>query len=242
VNCGAYTAVDRAETEQALAYAVNTEAPRQLAMAAAAAAIPIIQLSTDYVFPADGTGPWREDDTVNPASVYGQTKADGEAAVRASGARYAIVRTAWVISAHGKNFVRTMLRLGAEREELRVLADQVGTPTHADDLALAVSAIAARLSSDAQQPSGTWHCANAGETSWHGLAVHVFTCAAEAQLPVPRSVMAIGTAEYATPAHRPRDSRLDTSALVRDFDIRLRPWQDAVEELVKHVAAQGKRA
>jgi dTDP-4-dehydrorhamnose reductase len=135
-----------------------------------------------------------------------------------------------------------MLRLGAEREDLRVVADQVGTPTHADDLALAVSAIAARLSSDAQQPSGTWHCANAGETSWHGLAVHVFTCAAEAQLPVPRSVMAIGTAEYATPPHRPRDSRLDTSALVRDFDIRLRPWQDAVEELLKHVAAQGKRA
>ena len=242
VNCGAYTAVDRAETEPVLAYAVNTEAPRQLAMAAAAAAIPIVQLSTDYVFPANGTGPWREDDNVNPASIYGQTKADGEAAVKASGARYAIVRTAWVISGHGRNFVRTMLRLGAEREELQVVADQVGTPTHAGDLALAVSAITQRLVSDAQQPAGTWHCTNAGETSWHGLAVHVFTCAAEAQLPVPRRVKAIGTAEYPTPARRPRDSRLDTSALARDFDIRLRPWQDAVEEIVKRLAAQEKRA
>lgn len=242
VNCGAYTAVDRAESEPELAHAVNADAPERLAKTAAEVGIPIVQLSTDYVFPAEGGGPWREDDPIAPASVYGRTKAEGEAAVRRSGARHAIVRTAWVISEDGNNFVKTMLRLGAEQSLVRVIADQVGTPTHAGDLADAVARMTARFTADRAQTSGTWHCANAGETSWHGLASHVFACAATLGAATPAQVSAITTAEHPTPARRPRDSRLDTKAIARDFGIRLRPWQKAVAEIVDRLVLKEVRA
>jgi dTDP-4-dehydrorhamnose reductase len=202
---------------------VNALAPANLAEAAARADIPIVHVSTDYVFPADGHGPWPEDGRIAPVGVYGQTKAEGEAGVRTSGARYAIIRTAWVVSADRSNFVKTMLRLGAERDELRVVADQLGTPTHAGDLAAALQRVTHCFSEDPAQPSGTWHCANAGETTWHGLATHVFACAARLGLRVPKRVDAIATADYPTPARRPLDSRLETSAIARDFGIRLRP-------------------
>lgn len=238
VNCGAYTAVDKAESEPLMARAINTAAPARLAAAAARMGIPIIHVSTDYVFPADGQGPWREDDAVAPVSVYGQTKADGEEAVRASGARHAIVRTAWVVSADGANFVKTMLRLGAERDSLNVVADQRGRPTHAGDLAAALAAITARFTGDAQQASGTWHCSNSGETTWYGLATHTFAVAADCGIKVPAQVAAITTAEYPTPARRPADSRLDCSRLSADFGIALRPWQDAVDEIVRQLAGR----
>lgn len=237
VNCGAYTAVDRAESEPELAARINAEAPGLLAVAAARAGIPIVHVSTDYVFAADGTGPWREDDPIAPASTYGRTKAAGEAAVQASGARHAIVRTAWVVSAGGSNFVRTMLRLGAEREVLSVVADQRGTPTHAGDLAAALAQVTAALVAEPDRASGIWHCVNAGETTWHGLASAVFAEAAHHGLKVPREVTPIATAQYPTPARRPADSRLDTSALARDFGITLRPWQDAVAQIVAELAA-----
>lgn len=236
INCGAYTAVDKAESEPLMARAINTAAPARLAAAAARAGIPIIHVSTDYVFPADGEGPWREDDVVAPVSVYGQTKADGEDAVRASGARHAIVRTAWVVSADGANFIKTMLRLGAERDHLNVVADQCGSPTHAGDLAAALVAIATHFTGDAGQASGTWHCSNSGETTWHGLASHTFAVAADCGMKVPGTVAAITTAEYPTPARRPADSRLDCGRLSADFGITLRPWQDAVEEIVRQLA------
>jgi dTDP-4-dehydrorhamnose reductase len=238
ISCGAYTAVDKAESEPDLAHAINAVAPGRLAEAAAKAGIPIVHVSTDYVFAADGQGPWAEDAPIAPASAYGRTKADGEAAVRASGARHAIVRTAWVVSADGANFVKTMLRLGAERDELRVVHDQQGTPTHAGDLAGALARIALAFTADPARASGTWHCANAGETSWFGLACRVFDHARAAGLKVPGKVWPITTREYPTPARRPADSRLDCRAIARDFGIALRDWDLAVAEIVATLAGQ----
>ena len=240
INCAAYTAVDKAEGEPELAQSINAIAPGLLARAAAQAGIPIVHVSTDYVFAVDGSGPWREDAAIAPASVYGQTKAAGELAVRESAARHAIVRTAWVISADGSNFVKTMLRLGAERDTLRVVADQRGTPTHAGDLAASLAAITARFVTDPNQPSGIWHCANAGETTWHGLAEHLFACAAQHGLKVPTAVEPITTAEYPTAARRPADSRLDCTKLTNNFGISLRPWQGAVEEIVAQLSGKGR--
>lgn len=238
INCGAYTAVDKAESEPELAQAINAAAPGRLAQAAAQAGIPIIHVSTDYVFPIDGQGPWREENAIAPAGVYARTKAEGEEAVRASGARHAVVRTAWVVSADGNNFIKTMLRLGTVRDALSVVADQRGTPTHAGDLAWVLAQITTAFTSDPARPSGTWHCSNAGETTWHGLATHVFTTAAQLGRKVPASIEAITTAEYPTPARRPADSRLDTSALNRDFGLALRPWQIAVDDIVRQLAEQ----
>ena len=239
INCAAYTAVDRAESEPDLAEAINALAPGTLASAAAAAGIPIVHVSTDYVFPADGDGPWRETNEIAPASVYGRSKARGELAVRQSGARHAIVRTAWVISAQRHNFLRTMLRLGAERDVLRVVADQRGTPTHAGDLAQVLIMMLARLLADEDVNSGTWHFSNSGETTWHGLASHIFASAADLGLTVPRRIDAITTADYPTPARRPRDSRLDCTAADAAFGLHRRHWRDAVSDIVAHLAQEG---
>lgn len=235
VNCGAYTAVDKAESEPTLATTINAIAPRKLARAAAQSGIPIVQVSTDYVFPADGNGPWREYAPTAPASVYGSTKLAGEEAVRASGARHAIVRTAWVVSADRANFVKTMLSAGAQHKVMRVVADQRGTPTHAGDLGKALATISRRLLDDPTLPSGIWHFANRGETTWHGLATHIFACAALKGVKVPREVQAITTDEYPTLARRPADSRLDCSSLNENFNIFPRPWQVAVEEIIEHL-------
>lgn len=239
INCGAYTAVDKAESESELAARINAGAPHELATAAAKAGIPIIHVSTDYVFSPQGVGPWREDAPTSPGNMYGASKRAGEDAIKASGARHAIIRTAWVVSADGSNFVKTMLRLGAQRESLGVVADQRGTPTHAGDLAGALATIAGRFVSDRDQASGIWHCTNAGDTTWHGLATHVFAAAARHGLKVPERVEAITTDDFPTPARRPTDSRLDTAKIASDFGISLRPWQDAVDEIVACLAAEG---
>lgn len=241
INCGAYTAVDKAESEPELAEAINAIAPEKLANAAAAAGIPIIHISTDYVFPVEGNGPWREDALPNPGSVYGRSKLNGELAVRASAARHAIIRTAWVISADGSNFIKTILRAGAQNEVISVVADQRGTPTHAGDLAMAVATIASCLTSGQQQSSGTWHFVNAGETTWHGLAIHAFTSAAKYGMKAPREVRAISTGEYPTKARRPADSRLSTERLTTDFEVVTRPWQAAVDDII-HNLAKGKQS
>lgn len=236
INCGAYTAVDKAESEPELAEAINAIAPGKLATAAAAAGIPIIHISTDYVFPVEGNGPWREDAVPNPGSVYGRSKLNGELAVRASGARHAIIRTAWVISADGSNFIKTILRAGAQNEVIRVVADQRGNPTHAGDLAKAVATIASCLTSGRQQFSGTWHFVNAGETTWHGLAIEAFASAAKYGISVPSEVRAISTSEYPTRARRPADSRLSTERLTTDFQVVTRPWQEALDEIIYNIA------
>jgi dTDP-4-dehydrorhamnose reductase len=242
INCGAYTGVDQAESQPALAARINAGAPHDLAVAAAAASIPIVHVSTDYVFSPTGTGPWHEDSPTSPGNTYGTTKRDGEDAIKASRARHAIVRTAWVVSSDGSNFVKTMLRLGTERNSLRVVADQSGSPTHAGDLAAALATITTRFVADPAQPSGIWHCANDGETTWHGLAEHVFAVAARHGLKVPDRLEAITTADYPTPARRPADSRLYCGKLAKDFGISLRPWQEAVEEIVAQLAHEGQAA
>lgn len=231
INAAAYTAVDRAETEQVAAWQVNALAPAAFAAACAAAGIPMVQVSTDYVFAGDREGAWRPDDPVAPLGVYGASKLGGELAVRTSGARHAIVRTAWVVSAHGANFVKTMLRVGAERERLTVVADQNGSPTAAADFAGALATVAMRLADDAGAPSGAWHFSNTGPTTWHGFATEIFAQGARRGGPTP-VVEAIPTSAYPTPARRPANTLLDTAALTRDFGIVPRPWQAALSDIL----------
>jgi len=236
VNCGAYTKVDQAEDEPELARRINGEAPAALAAAARDADIPIVQISTDYVFAGDKPAPYTEDDPTRPTSAYGRSKLVGEELVAASGAHHAILRTAWVFSPSGANFVRTMLRLGRERDTVGVVDDQIGCPTHASDIAAAVAQVTAALE-DRRCGSGLWHLVNTGETSWHGLAEHVFARAALRGQRAP-VLNAIPTSAYPTRAPRPANSRLVTDRLYHDFGIRLRPWQEAADEAVDAIMAR----
>lgn len=233
INGAAYTAVDRAETDVTTAWAVNALAPAALAQACAGAGagIPLIQVSTGYVFAGDKPGAWEVDDPVAPLGVYGTSKLAGELAVRTSGARHAIVRTAWVVSAHGGNFVKTMLRLGAEREMLRVVDDQRGGPTGAADLAQALVTIAIRLVEDEQAPTGIFHFSDRGEASWAQFAREIFRRSTLRGGPVAM-VEPIATADYPTPARRPANSLLGHDAIQRAYGIAPRPWQDALDDIV----------
>jgi dTDP-4-dehydrorhamnose reductase len=228
VNCAAYTAVDKAESDVVAAWQVNALAPAALAAATSAAGIPLIHISTDYVFDGSKAGPYREDDPVAPIGVYGASKLGGEVAVRTANPAHVILRTAWVVSATGHNFVKTMLRLGAERPQLRVVADQQGCPTSADDIARAILTILDRIG---QGTYGTYHFVNGGAATWHGLAEAVFERAASHGRPAP-AVEAIATSDYPTPAARPANSRLATDKITRDFGIVPRDWKDAVDEIV----------
>lgn len=232
INCGAYTAVDRAESDEAAAFAINAEAPATMARAAAARGIPLLHVSTDYVFDGSKEGFYTEDDPVAPLGVYGASKEAGECAVRESGARHIILRTAWVVSPWGNNFVKTMLRLGAEREELAIVADQIGCPTSAQDIAETLLALAERLISDPVSPIGTYHFVNSGGATWHELAIHIFTRAAQAGRKTP-DVRAIATSEYPTPAKRPANSRLSIAKLFRDYEISGRSWHVAVDDILR---------
>ncbi|MGE8286448.1 MAG: dTDP-4-dehydrorhamnose reductase [Stenotrophomonas sp.] len=229
INAAAYTAVDRAEQEPEAAFAANAQAPGVIARWCAAHGVPMVHYSTDYVFDGQGTAPYREDEPTAPLGAYGTSKRDGEAAVRAAGGRHLIFRTAWVYASHGGNFLRTMLRVGAERDALRVVADQIGTPTSAALIAeVTVKAL--------QHPgglSGTWHLTASGQTSWHGFAEAIFAEAVTAGLmaKVP-AVEAISSAEYPTPAKRPSWSVLDNHKLQHDFDIVLPPWQDGLRKVI----------
>ena len=227
VNAAAYTAVDKAESEPVLAWQVNALAPAALAAACARADVPLVHVSTDYVFDGGKAGAWEVDDPTGPLGVYGASKLGGEWAVRTACPRHAIVRTAWVVSATGANFVKTMLRLGAERPALRVVADQHGSPTAAADLAAALATVAVRLADDPAAPTGSWHFANTGATTWHGFATAIFAAAAARGRPSP-SVEAIATADFPTPAKRPGNSLLSTATLTRDWGITPRPWAEAL--------------
>ncbi|MBT2768146.1 dTDP-4-dehydrorhamnose reductase [Stenotrophomonas sp. ISL-67] len=229
VNAAAYTAVDRAEGERDAAWRANAEAPGVIARWCAAAGVPLVHYSTDYVFDGQGRRPYREDDATAPLGVYGESKLAGEDAVRAAGGRHLIFRTAWVYASHSANFLRTMLRVGAERDVLRVVADQVGTPTPA---ALIADVTAQAL----QHPgalSGTWHLTAEGETSWHGFAEAIFAEAVAAgKLARAPTVEAITTAEYPTPAKRPAYSHLDVARIQSDFGIALPSWQDGLKRVI----------
>ncbi|MBW8368455.1 MAG: dTDP-4-dehydrorhamnose reductase [Arenimonas sp.] len=234
INASAYTAVDRAQEEPELAHRINAQAPGALAGACARAGIGLVHFSTDYVFDGTATRPYREDDAVAPLGVYGASKWAGEQAVRDSGAAHKIFRLCWVYGPRGGNFLLTMLRLGRERDHLRVVSDQVGAPTCAARIANGVAkAITA-------QPalSGTWHLSAEGETSWHGFAQAIFQGAVERGLlsQAPR-LEAISTDQFPTPARRPAYSRLDTSRFQRDFGLHIGDWREGLDEVLDALAA-----
>lgn len=236
INSAAYTAVDKAEGEIGAAFAINALGPALLAEAVKASGTPIVHISTDYVFDGAKDGVYTEDDPVNPLGVYGASKEAGEQAIRSAAARAVILRTAWVVSRHRANFIKTMLRVGAERPVLRVVDDQRGCPTSAKDLAEASAKIALRLIEDGTAPTGTYHFVNGGDTTWCGLARHVFETAAQSGGPAPK-VEAIVTADYPTPAKRPANSRLSTVRLAAHFGILPRSWQQATGEIVNALMA-----
>ena len=234
VNAAAYTAVDKAETEADAARAANAETPGAIARWCAAHDVPLVHYSTDYVFDGSGSRPYRPDDATAPLGVYGASKLAGEEAIRVAGGRHLIFRTAWVYAAHGQNFLRTMLRVGAERDVLRVVADQIGTPTPA---ALIADVTAQILRADDPR-SGTWHLTATGETSWHGFAQAIFDGAvARGLIARAPTVEAITTADYPTPAQRPAYSRLDVTTLEHDFGIALPTWQAGLDGVLDTLGA-----
>ena len=244
INGAAYTAVDKAESDVVTAWKVNALAPAAFAEACAQAGIPLVQVSTDYVFAGDkpftaGQGAWEVDDPVGPLGVYGASKLGGELAVRTSGARHAIVRTAWVVSPHGHNFIKTMLRVGADRGHLRVVGDQHGSPTSAADLAAALLTIAMRLVEDPSAPVGTFHFSNAGAASWADFATEIFRQSAERGGPTA-TVEPITTADYPTPARRPANSLLSHAAIGAAYGITPRPWADALGDILDELIGAKK--
>lgn len=245
VNATAYTAVDRAEDEPEAAFRANAEAPAILAEACIAVGADLIHYSTDYVFDGNATRPYREEDPTSPIGVYGASKYTGEQAIQASGACHLILRTAWVYGLHGQNFLRTMLRIGAERDELRVVADQVGSPTPAWLIADVTAAILAqgrlaRSRCTSGEPgsgvagSGVRHLVTGGETSWHGFAEAIFEQAAAAGI-IDRKpdVVAITTAQYPTRARRPAYSVLDTRRLREEYGLSLPHWEQALQATLR---------
>nr|WP_216666898.1 dTDP-4-dehydrorhamnose reductase [Stenotrophomonas bentonitica] len=232
VNAAAYTAVDRAEEERDAAFRANAEAPGVIARWCAAAGVPLVHYSTDYVFDGQGTRPYREGDATAPLGVYGASKLAGEEAIREAGGRHLIFRTAWVYASHSANFLRTMLRVGADRDVLRVVADQVGTPTPA----ALIADVTAQALQHPGQLSGTWHLTANGETSWHGFAEAIFAEAVAAgKLARAPKVEAISTAEYPTPAKRPAYSHLDVSKLESDFGVKVPDWQQGLKRVIADI-------
>jgi dTDP-4-dehydrorhamnose reductase len=233
INAAAYTAVDRAESEPDAAWAANCTGAGYLAAACREAAIPLVHISTDYVFDGSKASPYREDDPVNPLGVYGRSKEAGDRAIREALAEHVILRTAWVYSAHGHNFVKTVLRLAAERPVLRVVADQTGSPTSAADIAAAIASVVRRLAAGRAQ-WGTYHFVGAGAVTWHGFAEAIFELSAPWRGPPPK-VEAITTADYPTPARRPANSVLDCRHIGEALGITPRPWLEALAEVIREL-------
>jgi dTDP-4-dehydrorhamnose reductase len=233
VNAAAYTAVDRAENEREAAFRANAEAPRLVAEACAARGTLLVHYSTDYVFDGNGKRPYREDDPTAPLGVYGASKLAGEQAIANSGCHHLVFRTAWVYGNHGANFMRTMLRLGTERDELRVVADQIGTPTPA----ALIADVTAQVIADSTPTTGIFNLTAEGQTNWHEFAEAIFEGAHRRGLlaRLPR-VSPITTAEYPTPAKRPAYSRLDTIALRQAFGIALPDWRQGLERVLDELA------
>jgi dTDP-4-dehydrorhamnose reductase len=229
VNAAAYTAVDKAESQRDLAFAVNATGAGLLAEAAAKRGLPFVHVSTDYVFPGDGGAPYAEEAPTGPSGVYGESKLAGERAVMSANPRSTILRTAWVCSPHGNNFVKTMLRLGRERDAVSVVADQHGAPTFAADLADAIARILPRLAGSpaGDEAFGIFHLTGLPHTTWHGFAAAIFDEASRRGLKTPE-LSAITTAEYPTPARRPADGRLDCSRIARVHGIQAADWRTSL--------------
>ncbi len=228
VNAAAYTAVDRAESEEALCMAVNCDGPRHLAQYCREAGIPLVHVSTDFVFDGRKKSPYTESDPPAPRGVYARSKAEGEKAIQDALDRHLILRTAWLYSVHGQNFVKTMLRLGAERSEISVVADQYGCPTSAADLAAAILTIAGRLAAAEDETWGIYHYCGDGVTTWYGFACEIFEQARRhTQLKVTR-VKPIATEDYPTDATRPAYSALDCGKIAARFGIRPPAWQESL--------------
>jgi dTDP-4-dehydrorhamnose reductase len=240
VSAAAYTAVDKAESEPDVAFAVNRDGARAVAQAANDIGVPVIHLSTDYVFDGIKATAYVESDPTGPTSVYGRSKLEGEQAISESTGNYAILRTAWVYSEYGSNFVKTMLRLSENRDEINVVADQLGCPTSANDIAAAIVTIAKKLADD---PSahfrGVFHLAGIGETSWADFARQVFVFATE-NSGKPMIVNDITTAQYPTPARRPANSQLNCSKLEEVYGIRLPEWRTSTRAVVAALAQSKK--
>jgi dTDP-4-dehydrorhamnose reductase len=230
INAAAYTAVDRADSEEATATAINGDAPAAIAAACAAQGIPFVHISTDYVFDGAGTRAWRPDDPTAPLGAYGRSKLAGEEGVRRARGAYAVLRTSWVFSAHGTNFVRTMLRLGAERDGLSIVADQVGGPTPAADIAAACVTIAAALG-EAPDLAGTYHYSGAPDVSWAEFARAIFSAAGQAVV-----VGEIPSSDYPTPAPRPLNSRLDCRATDVAFGLPRPDWHAGLAAVLTELA------
>ncbi len=233
INAAAYTAVDRAETDENAAQVINGDAPGAMARACADLGIPFVHLSTDYVFDGAGQDPFAPDHPTAPLGAYGRTKLSGENAVRAAGGIYAIFRTSWVVSAHGNNFVRTMLRLGAERDRLTIVADQVGGPTPARDIAALCLDAAAQLAADPAK-TGTYHFSGAPDVSWADFAREILSRAG-----LTAEVVDIPTSDYPTPARRPANSRLDTASTQAVFGIGRPDWRAGLQDILKDLGATG---
>ncbi|MBM3486175.1 MAG: dTDP-4-dehydrorhamnose reductase [Alphaproteobacteria bacterium] len=236
VNAASYTAVDAAETDAASALAINADGARNVAAAAARRGAAVIHLSTDYVFDGRKRAPYVEDDPVAPLGVYGRSKEAGDRAVRAEAARHVILRTAAVFAAHGKNFARTMVRLAAERPELRVVDDQTTAPTAADDIAAAILALATRITAPGVAPEafGTFHYCGRPATTWHGFATAIIAAAGRLGHRAP-PVAAIASHEFPTAAARPRYSVLDCGHLARVHGIEQPDWRPALERILPHL-------
>jgi dTDP-4-dehydrorhamnose reductase len=237
VNAAAHTAVDKAESEPDLARQINATTPALLAIEAKRLGALLVHYSTDYVFDGSGDQPRDEEATIAPLSVYGSTKAEGEDAIRASGCQHLILRTSWVYAARGGNFAKTMLRLAREREQLKVIADQIGAPTGADLLA-DLSAHMLRAARANPALTGTYHAVAGGETSWHAYARHVIEFARGRGVDIkvaPDQILAIPTRDYPTPATRPLNSRLSTAKLQQRFGLKLPTWQQGVDRMLEEI-------
>lgn len=241
VNPAAYTAVDRAEDERDLAFAVNAEAPRALARWAVSKAVPLVHFSTDYVFNGQGSLPWREEDAAAPLSVYGSSKLDGEQAVRSAGGAHLVIRTSWVFDATGNNFLRTITRLAKERQELRVVSDQFGAPTSASLIADCVVRMLGRspeMDTTFDKAGGIMHLAASGCTSWHGFASAIVAGLRRRDVPLSvERLLPIATAEYPTKARRPLNSRLDLSRLSTAFGVVPDGWVEGLDQELDRVVA-----
>ncbi|MBU4388741.1 MAG: dTDP-4-dehydrorhamnose reductase [Proteobacteria bacterium] len=235
VNAAAYTNVDKAETEQNLAFAVNRDGPANLAEICALFKVPLIHISTDFVFDGKKSSPYTESDPVSPLSIYGKSKQEGENEVRSRLKKHIILRTAWLYGVHGQNFVKTMLRLGKEKEVINVVADQFGSPTSAADLAAAILNIISRIKYSGDINWGTYHYCGLGITTWHGFAEEILNLTRHYISIKTKNVKPISTAEYPTKAIRPPFSALDCGLIKKNFEISLKPWQDSLKTVIRQL-------